>query len=350
MEKMNLIKNKIAKKKTNFIKNLITPDEKLMITLRYLATGDSYVSMSYNYKLGVLTIKQIIGDTIKALWDILQPIHMMVPTLEMFEEVAQGFEEMWNFPNCIGPIDVKHCKTNKPPHTGTQFFNYKHGFSIILQALVDFNGKFMVIDVGSYGSQSDGGVFANSLLSKRIENSELPIPRPKLLPISNIVVPHVFLGDGAYPLKRYLKPYIKNNNDDSKIFNYRLSWARRIVECSFGVLTSKWRILLIEDIIKATCILHNIILTKENLNIISFDPVGSNYSLWNQQSIKNSSDQNKNIRNLFSNYFNNIDILPWQTNILNKYLFYQYFKFICIKFLYIFWYIFSFYKNTRTCS
>ncbi|CAK9290447.1 unnamed protein product [Gordionus sp. m RMFG-2023] len=116
---MNLIKNKIAKKKTNFIKNLITPDEKLMITLRYLATGDSYVSMSYNYKLGVLTIKQIIGDTIKALWDILQPIHMMVPTLEMFEEVAQGFEEMWNFPNCIGPIDVKHCKTNKPPHTGT---------------------------------------------------------------------------------------------------------------------------------------------------------------------------------------------------------------------------------------
>ncbi|CAK9296958.1 unnamed protein product [Gordionus sp. m RMFG-2023] len=94
-----------------------------MITLRYLATGDSYVSISYNYKLGVSTIKQIIGDKIKALWDILQPIHMMVPTLEMFEEVAQGFEEMWNFPNCIGAIDGKHCKTNKPPHTGTQFFN-----------------------------------------------------------------------------------------------------------------------------------------------------------------------------------------------------------------------------------
>ncbi|XP_065324978.1 uncharacterized protein LOC135931654 [Gordionus sp. m RMFG-2023] len=132
-----------------------------MITLRYLATGDSYVSMSYNYKLGVSTIKQIIGDTTKALWDILQPIHMMVPTLQMFEEVAQGFEEMWNFPNCIGAIDGKHCKTNKPPHTGTQFFNYKHGFSIILQALVDHNGKFMVIDVGSYGSQSDGRVFAH---------------------------------------------------------------------------------------------------------------------------------------------------------------------------------------------
>ncbi|XP_065316345.1 uncharacterized protein LOC135925093 [Gordionus sp. m RMFG-2023] len=199
--------------------------------------------MSYNYKLGVSTIKQIIGDTIKALWDILQPIHMMVPTLQMFEEVAQGLEEMWNFPNWA--IDGKLCKTNKPPHTGTQFFNYKHGFSIILQALVDHNGKFMVIDVGSYGSQSDGGVFANSLLSKRIENGELPIPPPKLLPNSNIVVPHVILGDGAYPLKRYLmKPYIKNNNDDSKIFNYRLSRARRIVECSFGVLTSKWRILL----------------------------------------------------------------------------------------------------------
>ncbi|CAK9289785.1 unnamed protein product, partial [Gordionus sp. m RMFG-2023] len=33
---------------------------------------------------------------------------MKVPTLEMFEEVAKGFDERWNFPNCIGAIDGKH--------------------------------------------------------------------------------------------------------------------------------------------------------------------------------------------------------------------------------------------------
>ncbi|XP_065316082.1 uncharacterized protein LOC135924878 [Gordionus sp. m RMFG-2023] len=222
---------------------------------------------------------------------------MEVPILEMFEEVAKGFEEMWNFPNCIGAIDGK--QTKRPPHSGTQFYNYKHKFSLILQAFVDHMGKFMVIDVGSYGSQSDGGVFANSLLSQRIERNELPIPPPKLLPNSNILVPHVILGEGGYPLKRYLmKPYIRNNDDNNKIFNYRLSRARRVVECSFGVLTSKWRILLnkvevslpvFENIIKACCILHNIILIKENINVTNYDPVGSNHPIWNQQNNLNDT-------------------------------------------------------------
>ncbi|CAK9294484.1 unnamed protein product [Gordionus sp. m RMFG-2023] len=64
-----------------------------MITLRYLATGDSYATMAYSYT--------------RALWDVMQPIHIKVPSLEMSEEVA-GFDEMWNFPNCIGAIDGKH--------------------------------------------------------------------------------------------------------------------------------------------------------------------------------------------------------------------------------------------------
>ncbi|XP_065321131.1 uncharacterized protein LOC135928603 [Gordionus sp. m RMFG-2023] len=127
-----LLKLKI-KKETNFIKNLITPDEKLMITLRYLATVNSYVTMSYSHKLGISTIKLIIGETTKALWDIMQPINMKVPTLEMFEEVAKGFDEMWNFPNCMVPL-IGNTKTKKPPHSATQFFKYKHGFSMILQA------------------------------------------------------------------------------------------------------------------------------------------------------------------------------------------------------------------------
>lgn len=55
----------------------------------------------------------------------------------------------------------------------------------------------------------------------------------------------VFVADDAFPLKTYiLKPYARSTylSRNPKIFNYRLSRARRIVENAFGILTSKFRI------------------------------------------------------------------------------------------------------------
>jgi len=60
-----------------------------------------------------------------------------------------------------------------------------------------------------------------------------------------------------------------------KVFNYRLSQARRYVECAFGILSNKWRILhrplnvatdFAVDIVKAACILQNIIREKDGLH------------------------------------------------------------------------------------
>ena len=66
-----------------------------------------------------------------------------------------------------------------------------------------------------------------------------------------------------------MKPYSRIILDRSKaIFNYRLSRARRVVECTFGICASEWRILdkAIEakvgtavEIVKCIALLHNII-------------------------------------------------------------------------------------------
>ncbi|KAG8238228.1 hypothetical protein J437_LFUL017257 [Ladona fulva] len=78
--------------------------------------------------------------------------------------------------------------------------------------------------------------------------------------------PFSFVGDEAFGLsENILTPYGgKILSEKKKIFNYRLSRARRYIECSFGILANKWRIrhrplnVDIEfaiDIVKACCLI-----------------------------------------------------------------------------------------------
>ncbi|XP_065325398.1 uncharacterized protein LOC135932000 [Gordionus sp. m RMFG-2023] len=175
-----------------------------MICLRYLATGCRYPTLAYSFKRGISTIQQIIKRTTKAIWQALVSQHMPPLTLSDFERIAKDFELKWNLHNCIGSIDGKHCRIRKPPHSGSGFYNYKHFFSVVLQGIVDANGKFITVDVGSFGSESDGGVFANSKIYKMIESGEIKLPPAKKLPNSSLIFPHYFVGDDAYPLKSYI--------------------------------------------------------------------------------------------------------------------------------------------------
>lgn len=76
---------------------------------------------------------------------------MPFPTTVMHEKVGEDFFKKWNFPQCIGCIDGKHIRLRCPPNSGSFYWNYKHYFSIVLQAVADTQCRFLYIDVGSYG-------------------------------------------------------------------------------------------------------------------------------------------------------------------------------------------------------
>jgi len=121
----------------------------------------------------------------------------------------------------------------------------------------------------SYGRNSDGGIFAHSKLGKHLE-THLGIPVDKHILGTSCLALHVIVGDEAFPLKTYLmRPYpgsqSKGDNETS-IFNYRPSRARKMVENAFGILSQKFKIYRrilqslpenTDNIIFATCILHN---------------------------------------------------------------------------------------------
>ena len=124
---------------------------------RFLATGDSYKSLSFSYRVGKLIIVGIVPEVCEALWARLQPLYMKAPEQNDRAQIAEGFAMRWQFPICIGAIDSKHVVTNAPKKSGTRFFNYKHNFSIVLMALVDYQYCFTTVGVGAYGSHSDDG-------------------------------------------------------------------------------------------------------------------------------------------------------------------------------------------------
>lgn len=144
----------------------------------------------------------------------------------------------------MGAIDGKHIRIFKPWNAGSLFYNYKDFHSIVVQAVSNADLLFTVIDVGEYGRNSDGAVFKNSDFGKAFENDALDFPEPKELPASVKILPHVLVGDEAYPVRTCLmRPYSSRNLDNPKrVFNQRLSRPRKCVERAFGIVTRKFEI------------------------------------------------------------------------------------------------------------
>lgn len=258
---------------------------------------------------------------------------MPIPNEELWLKTATDFNARFNFPNCLGAIDGKHIRIKKPNRSGSKFYNYKGYFSIVLLAVTDANGKFIVIDAGSCGGNSDGGVFSRSEFGKRLLAGKLDLPQETVVPDTDITLPFVFVTDDAFPLREnMMKPFPHRQLTlDKEIFNYRLSRARNSVECSFGKIAQMWRILLRQmdeqpeaatDVVKAITVLHNFILMQEPeratvVNNDGDDVIEPNIPTFEtlQQSKSRATKSGLQVRNAFMRHFESPQgAVPWQKN------------------------------------
>ena len=204
---------------------------------------------------------------------------------------------------------------------------------------MDADYRFVFVDIGDYGSQSDGAVFKNSHLGQQFINGQLDIPRPKALPNypQGGVLPDCLVGDEAFPCRMDLMcPYPRGSKQNrlawpEGIFNYRLSRACRISENAFGILVQRWklfnrRIALMPEnvnlIVMACVVLHNFLAEQRDIPTI--------YQRLNPDNIPYLRDdgailavpslhgyltpaQAKAIRDIYTAYFNRPEgALTWQ--------------------------------------
>lgn len=299
---------------------------------RFLATGESYTSLAFQFRLGVATISNIIPEVCDAIWNRMGPLYMRAPeSAEDWKLISANFWQKWQFPFCLGALDGKHIVMMKPWNSGSLYFNYKGTCSIVLMALVDANLQFIAIDTGSYGRNSDGGIFSRSPLGKRFAQGTFNFPSADHFPGFEHIgeVPYVAVGDEAFPLlQNLLRPFPgRALTWDKQVFNYRLSRARRIVENAFGILAARWRVFHSKmavapkntnAVVKAACVLHNMLQrssTPAMITTLLHDaPDLSNAE--GLRDLQNVGYHGRNyavtIRNRYKQFFNEDDSCPWQ--------------------------------------
>uniref|UniRef100_A0A1X7TCR5 DDE Tnp4 domain-containing protein n=2 Tax=Amphimedon queenslandica TaxID=400682 RepID=A0A1X7TCR5_AMPQE len=212
----------------------VSPAERLALTIRYLSTENSQASLSFNFRLGHSSVCNIIKESCCAIWQALQPEYDKSPdSPQDWMKNSDDLEKIWNFSNCIGAIDGKNIVIQAPSNSGSIYFNYKETQSIVLMAVCNANYRFIFVDFGDFGPHSDGGVLSNSSFRQSLENCSLKIPPCHQLPGSSHAFPYVIMGDEPFPLKTYMmRQFPGQHLDESKaIYNYRLSKARRVIEC-----------------------------------------------------------------------------------------------------------------------
>ena len=88
-------------------------------------------------------------------YTVLKDDYLQCPTSqEDCTELADQTFQSWHFPNACVAADGKHIALFHPFRSGSEFYNYKGFFSIVLMALIDRDYKFRYVD--------DGDVFRSS--------------------------------------------------------------------------------------------------------------------------------------------------------------------------------------------
>ena len=134
-------------KKTTMMCQPIDPEIKISITVKFLATGELYKSLMYQFQVHSSTISKFIPVVCNKIYETFKGWFLQLPnTTEEWEIFEHETHRLWQFPNCIGAADRKHIVIIHPSNSRSEFYNYKGFFSIVLLVIVDYDYIFIFAD------------------------------------------------------------------------------------------------------------------------------------------------------------------------------------------------------------
>ena len=269
------IKNDITKE--HITEEPISTEQRLAICLYRLSRGDYYHTIAEMTGIGESTVCNIVREVAKAivenLWAEFVESNFPYDRDLLYQKVKE-MEQEWQFPYAYAAIDGCHIPIKCPPggqESAKEFHNFKNFYSIVLMGMVDAKYRFIWASAGFPGNSHDSLIFqATNLYAQIAEGKTLS---NALFEESGIKIPPLLLGDAAFPFKPWLlKPYTNAVlTHEQSYFNYRLSRARMVTECAYGMLKGRWRVLsrkaenqkeTVRTVTLACIVMHNICIEK----------------------------------------------------------------------------------------
>ena len=243
-------------------KTALTPEQKMLIFLDYVRSNTIQRSVGKELYAGVhqSTVCRVIKEVAIA---INEHFHQFVEFPDENEKdlIARQFIARDNIPGAYGCIDGTHIFVKRPPSGNIpapeRFYNRKSRYSINMIAVCDHRYKIRYFSARYPGSVHDARIFNGSFLKQNMLQQFAP-ERPRFI-----------LGDEAFPCSNVLLTPINRvraNTPAKQRYNRRIRKSRWKVEGCFGVLKSRFRVLLSEQrtslqvtrlVVKAVVILHN---------------------------------------------------------------------------------------------
>ena len=214
---LRLVSPLIKKQDTN-LRKAILAGERLAVTLRFLASGESQQSLSFAYRIGKSTLSRMLRETCDAIFSVSKDPYLKPPSSkDDWENIEKDFRDFWNMPHVVGAIDGKHMRIQCTKKT-TQHHNYKGFFSLVLLSICDARYCFTLF---WWCSNNDCGVLNNSEMGHRFQNGQMNLPDAEYLEGCNFdPLPYFFIGDEIS-----LPPPPQNMADATNSWKIELSWA-----------------------------------------------------------------------------------------------------------------------------
>lgn len=188
--------------------NAISARQKILITLRYLATGPIQLNDSDLHKVSQPTVSRVLTRVIDVLSspDIVRQF-IRFPTMDdQFRRNSLQFQGIARFPNVIGVIDGTHIGIKAPHEHEEVFVNRKGVHSINVQVVFDPFHRIIDVVARWPGSVHDSRVLRESGLFDLFEGGHAN--------------GYYLLGDSGYPAKRWLlTPYLAPQNATEEGYN-----------------------------------------------------------------------------------------------------------------------------------
>jgi hypothetical protein len=259
---------------------MLSLEDRVAISLLRLNSGGSLVTVGSSVGVNHSTVSLITWRFIEAMEE-RGSHHLRWPASGEMENIKSKFEEIYGLPNCCGVVDTTHvtmCLSSAEPNCKV-WLDHEKNYSMVLQAVVDPDRRFMDIVTGWPGSMKESRILHSSGLFQLCEKGErLSGSTLKLSDGSEIG--EYLIGDAGFPLLPWLLiPYQEKDLIEAEAeFNRKHSAARIVAPRTLAKFKDTWRFLQGEmwrpdkhrlpRIIHVCCLLHNIVidLQEEGMN------------------------------------------------------------------------------------